>query len=52
LIDKHGIQNYKFKAGMHNVAVKTVDSEGLESIEIIKLKVNGSIEREANLQNV
>jgi len=44
LIDKHGIQNYKFKAGMHNVAVKTVDSEGLESIEIIKLKVNGEVE--------
>jgi hypothetical protein len=45
LIDKTGIQNYKFKAGMHNVAVKTVDSEGLESIEIIKLKINGTIER-------
>ena len=45
LIDKIGIQSFKFKAGLHNIAVKVVDSEGLESIEIIKLKVNGKIER-------
>jgi DNA modification methylase len=45
LIDKIGTQTHKFKAGLHNIAVKVVDSEGLESIEIIKLKVNGKIER-------
>ena len=45
LIDKAGLQSYKFKAGLHEIAVKVVDSEGLESIEIIKLKVNGKIEK-------
>ncbi len=45
LIDKVGLQSYKFKAGLHEIAVKVVDSEGLESIEVIKLKVNGKIEK-------
>lgn len=45
VIDKLGIQKYKFKAGMHEIAVKVVDNEGLENIEIIKLKINGTIER-------
>lgn len=45
LIDKDGKQTYKFKAGQHNVAVKVVDNDGLDNIEIIKLKVNGKIER-------
>ena len=45
LIDKAGLQSYKFKAGLHEIAVKVVDSEGLENIEIIKLKVNGKIEK-------
>ena len=43
--DKDGRQTYKFKAGTHEIAVKVVDDEGLESIEIVKLKVNGTIER-------
>ena len=43
--DKDGKQNYKFKAGTHNVAVKVVDNEGLDNIEIIKLKVNGEVKR-------
>jgi adenine specific DNA methylase Mod len=47
LIDKTGLQSYKFRAGTHNIAVKVIDSEGLENIEIIKLKVNGKIERNA-----
>ena len=34
-----------FKAGVHTIAVKTVDNEGLESVETIKLKVNGVVEK-------
>jgi DNA modification methylase len=45
IIDKEGKQQYKFKAGVHNIAVKAVDNDGLESTEIIKLKVNGTVER-------
>jgi len=47
MIDKEGKQIVKFKAGgTYNVAVKVVDNDGLESIEIVKLKVNGKIERQ------
>ena len=46
LFDKTGTQTWKFKAGLHQVAVKVIDNEGLESVEIVKLKVNGKIERE------
>ena len=45
IIDKEGRQSYQFKAGVHTIAVKVVDNEGLESIETIKLKVNGIIEK-------
>ena len=45
LLDKLGKQAYKFKAGLHHIAVKTVDNDGLENIEIIKLKINGAVER-------
>ena len=45
IIDKSGSQTAKFKAGQHNIAVKVVDNDGLESVEVIKLKVNGIIER-------
>jgi hypothetical protein len=41
MIDKQGIQIRKFKAGTHLIAVKVVDSVGLDNIEIIKLKING-----------
>jgi DNA modification methylase len=44
MIDKSGEQIAKFKAGLYNVAVKVVDNDGLESIEVIKLKVNGKVE--------
>lgn len=40
LFDKQGIQLHKFKSGSHQVAVKAVDNEGLESTEIIHLKIN------------
>ncbi len=46
LLDKKGEYTWKFKAGLHNIAVKVVDNDGLENIEIIKLKVNGKVERE------
>jgi len=45
MIDKAGRQIAKFKAGLHNIAVKVVDNDGLESVEIVKLKVNGKMER-------
>lgn len=45
LIDKTGKQAQKFKAGLHHMAVKVVDNDGLENIEIIKLKINGKIEQ-------
>jgi hypothetical protein len=45
-IDKEGKQIYSCKAGHYNIAVKVVDNDGLENIEIIKLKINGKMERE------
>ncbi len=45
LLDRTGKQTYLFKAGEHKIAVKVVDNEGLENIEVIKLKVNGEIKR-------
>jgi DNA modification methylase len=46
IMDKEGKQKRLFNAGFHTVAVKVVDNDGLESIEVIKLKVNGSVERQ------
>jgi DNA modification methylase len=46
VLDRTGTQTYKFKPGYHAIAVKAVDSEGLEAIEVIKIKVNGEIIRE------
>lgn len=43
-LDKQGEQTYKFKAGIHKIAVKVIDNDGLENIEIIKLKVNGKMQ--------
>ena len=45
LVDKEGKQTHQFKAGVHTIAVKVVDDEGLESIETIKLKVNGVVKK-------
>ena len=41
--DKVGKQTQKFKAGTHCIAVKVVDNDGLESIEVITLKINGDV---------
>ena len=43
MLNKDGKAIHKFKAGTHTIAVKAVDSVGLEAIEIIKLKVNGEV---------
>ena len=46
LLDKKGEQTWKFKPGQHSIAVKVIDNDGLENIEVIRLKVNGGVERE------
>jgi DNA modification methylase len=38
IIDKEGKQMVSLKTGTHNIAVKVVDNDGLENMEIIKLK--------------
>jgi len=45
LRDTQGKQTRIFKAGEYKIAVKVIDNEGLENTEIIKLKVNGKIEK-------
>ncbi len=45
MLDKIGKQTHFFKSGHHKIAVKVVDGEGLENIEIIELKINGKVER-------
>ncbi|MDR0560910.1 MAG: hypothetical protein LBG92_12160, partial [Prevotellaceae bacterium] len=42
--DVDGKQQRKLKAGIYHIAIKAVDNDGLESIEVIKLKVNGMLE--------
>jgi hypothetical protein len=44
-MDKEGKQIISLKAGIHNIAVKVVDNDGLENMETIKLKINGVIEQ-------
>ncbi|MDR0705040.1 MAG: site-specific DNA-methyltransferase [Planctomycetaceae bacterium] len=45
IMDKEGRHRYQFKAGLHHIAVKVVDNDGLENIEVIKLQVNGKIKK-------
>jgi DNA modification methylase len=45
MLDKVGTQTHFFKSGHHKIAVKVVDGEGLENIEIVELKINGKVER-------
>jgi len=45
MLDKIGKQSHDFKAGNYKIAVKVFDGEGLESIEIVELKINGKVER-------
>jgi hypothetical protein len=37
LFDKMGVQTLTLKAGAHTIAVKVVNDDGLEAIEIIRL---------------
>ncbi|MDR2193758.1 MAG: site-specific DNA-methyltransferase [Treponema sp.] len=45
IIDKDGRQIVSLKTGTHTIAVKVVDNDGLENVEIIKLKINGVVEQ-------
>jgi DNA modification methylase len=45
IIDKEGKQIRVFKTGIHTIAVKVVDNDGLENMEIIKLKINSVVEQ-------
>ena len=40
---KDGLQTRKFKLGTHLIAVKVVDSLGLDNLETIKIKINGEL---------
>ena len=44
--DKEGKQKHSFKAGLYNIAVKVVDNDGLDGIEVFKIKINGKVEKE------
>ncbi|WP_062429230.1 site-specific DNA-methyltransferase [Treponema endosymbiont of Eucomonympha sp.] len=48
IMDKTGVQRAKFRAGEYTIAVKAVGSEGLENTELVRLKLNGTIERAAD----
>lgn len=43
MIDKEGTQIRKFKPGTYQIAVKVVDTDGLDNVEVVKLKVNGEL---------
>jgi DNA modification methylase len=45
IIDKEGKQIISLKTGTHTIAVKVVDNDGLENMEIITLKINGVIKQ-------
>lgn len=45
IIDKQGVQWQKFKPGTYQIAVKVVDNDGLETLEVIRLKINGEVEK-------
>jgi len=43
MMDKSGQQTQKFKSGHYHIAVKVVDNDGLENIEVMTLKMNGVV---------
>ncbi len=45
-IDKDGLQKYKFTKGIHKIAAKVVDNDGLETLETITLHINGGVNLE------
>lgn len=40
--DKDGKQIHNFKSGTHCIAVMVIDNDGLENMEILHFKVNGT----------
>jgi hypothetical protein len=44
-MDKDGKQIVSLKPGAHTIAVKVVDNDGLENVEVVKLKINGGVQR-------
>ena len=45
MIDYEGKQTQQFKAGEYMIAVKAIDVEGLECLEVFKIKVNGVVKK-------
>ena len=45
-LDKEGKQVRKLKPGEHQIAVEAVDKSGLDGMDKIKLKVNGTVEKD------
>lgn len=45
MIDKEGVYEKEFLSGQYKIACKAIDLEGLEAIEVIELKINGSIKK-------
>ncbi|MCL2247525.1 MAG: hypothetical protein FWC10_10550 [Lentimicrobiaceae bacterium] len=45
IINREGRQVLTLKTGSHTIAVKVVDNDGLENMEIIQLKINGVVEK-------
>jgi DNA modification methylase len=46
VMDPKGRQIIPLKAGTHNIAVMIVDNDGLENIEVVRLRLNGKVKRE------
>jgi len=45
MIDKKGCRRHSFKAGTHTVAVKAVDVNGFESLDVFRIKANGGVKK-------
>jgi DNA modification methylase len=43
ILDKEGAQEKAFKSGSYQIACKAIDVEGLETVEVLKLKINGVV---------
>jgi hypothetical protein len=45
IMDREGKQIKNLQAGKYNIAVKAVDINGLESMDVFQLKINGMAKR-------
>jgi DNA modification methylase len=45
LLDKGGKKIASLKPGTHHIAVKVVDNDGLENMEVVQLTINGEVKR-------